>query len=49
VGGARPVVTTDQVRQAITHSFNVTLEAMVVTIAEPEDFIVFLPNIATTN
>jgi hypothetical protein len=29
------------------HSFNVTLETMVVTAIEPKDFIVFLPDIVT--
>jgi hypothetical protein len=49
VGGTWPVVTADQVRQAIAHSFNVALEAMVVAAAEPEDFIVFLPDVTTAN
>jgi hypothetical protein len=31
------------------HSFNVALEAMVVAAAEPEDFIVFLPDVATAD
>jgi hypothetical protein len=49
VGGTRPFVFANQVWQAITHSFNVPLEAMVITVAKQEDFIVFLPDVATAD
>jgi hypothetical protein len=49
VGGARPLISADQVRQAIAHSFNIALETMVVAATEPEDFIVFFPGVATAN
>jgi hypothetical protein len=49
VGGARPLITVEQVRQAVALSFNIGLDSLEVAVAEPEDFIVFLPDIVTTD
>jgi hypothetical protein len=49
VSGARSSVTPDQVRQTITWSFTVALEVVVVAATKLEDFIVFLPDIATAD
>jgi hypothetical protein len=49
VGGARPLTTAQQVRQAIASSLNVGLESLEVAVAEPEDFIIFLPDSVTTD
>jgi hypothetical protein len=46
VGGARPLVTPDQVRQAVAQNFSLVMESLEVAVVEPEDFIVFLPDIA---
>jgi hypothetical protein len=49
VGGARPVVTPQQVRQAVVSTFNVDDDSLTLAAAEPEDFINFLPDSATTD
>jgi hypothetical protein len=49
VGGAHPLVTPDQVRQAVAQNFNLVVESLEVVVVKPEDFIVFLPDIATTD
>jgi hypothetical protein len=49
VGGACPLVTPDQVRQAVAQNFSLAVESLEVAATEPEDFIVFLPDIATAD
>jgi hypothetical protein len=49
VGGARPVVTPQQVRQAVVSTFNVDDDALTLAATEPKDFINFLPGSATTD
>jgi hypothetical protein len=38
VGGARPLITVEQVRQAVALSFNIGLDSLEVVVAEPEEF-----------
>jgi hypothetical protein len=49
VGGARPLVTPQQVMQAIAASFNVTPDNMSVAASELEDFLIFLPDDHSTD
>jgi hypothetical protein len=49
VGGARPLITVEQVWQAIASSFNIGLNSLEVVVAEPEDFTIFLHDSVTSD
>jgi hypothetical protein len=48
IGSSRPRISAQQVRDAITMSFDIDPTSLAVTPDEPEDFIVFLPDGAMT-